>query len=93
MSEAETPVVLVRYWAGAKAAAGVAEESVAAGTLGELFAQLRVDRSERFSQVLSLCSCVVSEQPVAPEQRETFSLRAGDVVDVLPPFAGGSRPA
>jgi len=90
---AEAPPVLVRYWAGAKAAAGVAEETVRASTLGALLDAVQADRDERFAKVLALCSLVVSEQPVAPEQRASFVLRAHDVVDVLPPFAGGSHPA
>lgn len=91
--EAGGPTVVVRYWAGAKAAAGVAEESVTASTLGALLDAVQARRDERFANVLRLCSVVVSEQPVAPEQRADFALRPHDVVDVLPPFAGGSHPA
>ena len=78
---------------GAKAAAGVAEEQSRASTSGALLDVVQARRDERFAKVLRLCSLVVSEQPVPPEQRAAFALRAGDVVDVLPPFAGGSHPA
>ena len=85
--------VLVRYWAGAKAAAGVAEEQVTASTLASLLDTLQAGRDANFAKVLRLCSLVVSERPVPPEQRESFALHHNDVVDVLPPFAGGSHPA
>ena len=81
-------VALVRYWAGARAAAGVTEESLPGGTLDEVLDAARSSRDEAFAKVLSMCSFVVDEQPVG---RATETAVAEDsVVEVLPPFAGGS---
>ena len=57
-------MALLRYWAGVRAAAGVAEEPVAAATLAEALDAARAPRDERFARVLSVCSFVVDEQPV-----------------------------
>jgi molybdopterin synthase sulfur carrier subunit len=86
------PTVTVRFWAGAKAAAGVAEQHVVATTLAEALEQVRQGRDERFTDVLKACSFVVSEQPVGKASPADVPLTAGDVVEVLPPFAGGSQP-
>jgi molybdopterin synthase sulfur carrier subunit len=78
--------VTVRYFAGAQAAAGVAEESASAPTLAELCALLAQAHGARLAQVLTACSFLVDG--VAARD---FSVRlpAGGTVDVLPPFAGG----
>ena len=83
----------VRYWAGAKAAAQVAEEKVSAGTLAEALDAIVKDRDKRFAQVLSMCSIVVREQPVASVSPDQVVLSDGDLIEVLPPFAGGSDSA
>lgn len=82
--------VTVRYWAGAKAAAGTAEEQVSAGTLAEVIDSVAAERDDRFARVLAACSFVISEQPVGRRPPEQVSLADGDVVEVLPPFAGGA---
>lgn len=80
-------VVTVRYFAGARAAAGVAEESVAAeGGLGELAATLTDRHGQRLGKVLAAASFLVDG--VAWHDRER-SLPDAATVDVLPPFAGG----
>ena len=83
----------VRYWAAAKAAAGVAEESFAA--VPDLAALLDAVRARhgadgRLAEVLVRCSYLVDE--VSPGRRAPADvpLAPGAVVDVLPPFAGGS---
>lgn len=80
-----TETVLVRYWAGARAAAGVDEERVAGvTTVGELVARLSASHPA-LGPVLPVCSVLVGgragagDDPVPP----------GAVVEVLPPFAGG----
>jgi sulfur-carrier protein len=76
--------VTVRYWAGARRAAGRAEESVAAASLGELRALL-LARSE-LAAIVRVSSFLVN----AEQASDTTPLAAGAVVDVLPPFAGGA---
>lgn len=84
--------VLVRYWAGARAAAGVSEESVPGPlTLSQLLDELvarHADRS-RLKDVLSVCSVLVGDRPVGTSDPATVVLRPGDTVELLPPFAGG----
>lgn len=80
-----TPVVTVRYWAGARAAAGVDDETVPApSTVAELVAQLSVSRPQ-LEPVLAVASVLVDGR--AGSGRDPVP--AGAVVEVLPPFAGG----
>jgi molybdopterin converting factor small subunit len=79
-------MVTVRYFAGAQAAAGRAEEPVAAATLAELIAALGETHGARLSQVLARSSYLVDG--LAWHDRGA-ALPAGSTVDVLPPFAGG----
>lgn len=76
-------MITVRYFAGARAAAGVAEESVPAGITLE---QLAVRRGEPLSRVMRSASFLVDG--LAWHDRHA-PLPAGVTVDVLPPFAGG----
>lgn len=89
----ETEIIRVRYWAAARAAAGVSEESVdAAGprTLAEITAELRARHPDRrFADVLGVCSTLVGEQPVGSRDPGAVSVRPGETVEFLPPFAGG----
>ncbi|HEX2074248.1 MAG TPA: MoaD/ThiS family protein [Geodermatophilus sp.] len=78
--------VTVRYFAGARAAAGVDSETRAAGTLEELVGQIVDEHGERLERVLTACSFLVD----GTQTRDRSSVLApGAVVDVLPPFAGG----
>jgi molybdopterin converting factor small subunit len=81
----------VRYWAAAKGAAGVAEETVEADTLASLLDVLR--RREparpRLVEVLRVSSFIVDTKPVGTRLPESVRLGDGWVVEVLPPFAGG----
>lgn len=79
----------VRYWAAARAAAGVASEPTSATTLAEALAQARSGRNDRFAAVLSVCSYVVDGDPVGARDHASVRLTSGGLVDVLPPFAGG----
>ncbi|MGC1213164.1 MAG: MoaD/ThiS family protein [Micromonospora sp.] len=77
----------VRYFAGARAAAGRAEETASAGrSLDELLDELVDRHGERLSVVLKVASFLVDG--VNCHDRQT-PLPAGVTVDVLPPFAGG----
>jgi molybdopterin converting factor small subunit len=78
----------VRYFAAAKAAAGVETEivSVASGaTVTDLVAALRA-RGERLAAVLDRCSFLCDGVAVRDGRRP---LQTNQTVDVLPPFAGG----
>ncbi|HWG92907.1 MAG TPA: MoaD/ThiS family protein [Mycobacteriales bacterium] len=80
---------VLRYWAGARAAAGTSSEEVDAATLGEALDRVRAGRDARFAQVLGVCSFVVDGDPVGSRDPAGVALGPGAVVDVLPPFAGG----
>jgi len=85
--------VVVRYWAAAKAAVGSPEESYpSTGTLAGLLEAIRERHADspRVAEVLLRCSYLVDE--VSPGRRapEDVEVPGGAVVDVLPPFAGGS---
>jgi sulfur-carrier protein len=86
--------VLVRYWASARAAAGVDSDTVPveAGTTlaGVLRAvhDLHPDRP-RLADVVAVCSVLVGDRPVGAADPEDVAVRAGDTVELLPPFAGG----
>jgi molybdopterin converting factor small subunit len=86
---APTTTVTVRYFAGAKAAAGTREEAVAlpdGATVDDLVAALAADHGDALARVLAAASFLLDE--VAVHERATV-LAEGAVVDVLPPFAGG----
>ena len=78
--------VLVRYFAAARAAAGVTEESAHASTISQLRAELVTRHSPRFAAVWDACSLLIDGRVVPEDDRE---LSAGAVIEVLPPFAGG----
>ncbi|GIJ50771.1 molybdopterin synthase sulfur carrier subunit [Virgisporangium aliadipatigenens] len=79
-------MVLVRYFAAARAAAGVTEEKIEADSLGAVVEAVVSLHGERLARVLTACSFLVdglsSRDLAAP-------LQPGATVDVLPPFAGG----
>ena len=86
--------VTLRYWASARALAGVAEELVfVAGpvTLAELIAGAveRRGAGNRLADVLASCSILLGDRPVATEDPLTVVVEAGASVEFLPPFAGG----
>ncbi|MEO7422377.1 MAG: MoaD/ThiS family protein [Ornithinibacter sp.] len=79
------PAVRVRYWAGARAAAGLDEESVIGPvTVGDLLALL-TERHPGLASVLPVCSILVDGLASTAD----VALPAGVAVEVLPPFAGG----
>jgi sulfur-carrier protein len=83
--------VTIRYWAAAKAAADVPEESVEAATLAEALAVAVASRApdDRLRAVLARSSFLVDATPVGRAAPESVVLADGAVVEVLPPFAGG----
>ncbi|GAA0810772.1 putative molybdenum cofactor biosynthesis protein D2 (MoaD2) / thiamineS [Spirilliplanes yamanashiensis] len=80
-------MLTVRYFAGARAAAGVADETVPAGVcLDDLAAALADRHGPGLAKVLAAASFLVDG--VACHDRRAV-LAPGVTVDVLPPFAGG----
>jgi molybdopterin synthase sulfur carrier subunit len=86
---ARTTTVSVRFFAGAKAAAGTRGETVAVprgATVDDLVAALAAAHGDALARVLAAASFLLDE--VAVHERSTV-LPDGAVFDVLPPFAGG----
>ena len=79
-------MVTVRYFAGARAAAGVDSEQRSAATLDELVRALADAHGEKLARVLPACSFLVDGTTT---RDRALVLAPGTVVDVLPPFAGG----
>jgi sulfur-carrier protein len=83
--------VTVRYWAAARQAAGVTEDQVSARTVGEALAHVRAIHAHqpRFEAVLGVSSLLLGSSPVGLRDVNQLAIRPGEVVEVLPPFAGG----
>jgi sulfur-carrier protein len=82
--------VTVRYWAAAKDAAGVPEQRISADTLAAAIAAVTgSDDRDRLRAVIARSSFLVDGTPVGRRAAETVQLRDGNVIEVLPPFAGG----
>ena len=82
-------MVTVRYFAAARAAAGVETETVQVppgATVDILLKTVRARHGDEFGRVLDRCSFLLDE--VAVRDRE-LSLHDGALLDMLPPFAGG----
>jgi molybdopterin synthase sulfur carrier subunit len=86
--------VTVRYWASARAAAGVPSDDVpvaAGSTLADVLAavqRLHADRP-RLGDVVAVCSVLVEDRPVGSRDPGDVTLSPGQTVELLPPFAGG----
>ena len=79
--------ITVRYYAGARAAAGRSEEYASAGrTLDEILDELGARHGDQLARVFRAASFLVDG--VTCHDRRT-PLPAGATIDVLPPFAGG----
>jgi len=81
--------VTVRYFAGARAAAGLDAEPVELSpgdTVHDVLATIASRHGERLTKILAASSLLLDE--VAIRDR-SMPLRVGAVLDVLPPFAGG----
>ncbi len=94
--------VTIRYWAAAKDAAGVPEETLDAVSLADALATAaaaaRPDRPDRpdgqetgsrLRDILARSSFLVDATPVGRAAKESILLADGAVIEVLPPFAGG----
>ena len=85
--------ITVRYWAGARAAAGTAEDVLEATgelTLADVVARvLERHPGEQMARTVGVCSVLLGDQPVRTQDPAAVVVRPGDVVELLPPFAGG----
>jgi sulfur-carrier protein len=86
--------VRLRYWASARAAAGIEEDVIEVTgplSLAELRERARAlhAASGRFSDVLDTCSVLVGDRPVASGDPAAVQVLPGQTVEFLPPFAGG----
>jgi len=81
----------LRYWAAARAAAGVDEDHLDAETLAAAVgAALDAHGNDaRLTRVLGICAYVVNGVPVGTRPHDSVPLPAGWVAEALPPFAGG----
>ncbi|HEX3590561.1 MAG TPA: MoaD/ThiS family protein [Pseudonocardiaceae bacterium] len=90
VSSRTTSTVLVRYFAGARAAAGVAEEHVelpgAGGSVADALAAVQARRGDQLIRVLPSCSFLLDGVAV---RDHAMTVPDGGELDVLPPFAGG----
>jgi sulfur-carrier protein len=83
-----TLTLTVRYFAAARAAAGAETETVdvAPGTTVAALVDTLAARSSELARVLRRCSFLCDGFAVRDQAAE---LTNGQIIDVLPPFAGG----
>jgi sulfur-carrier protein len=83
--------VTIRFWAAAKDAAGVAEDTVEAETLAQALDVILERRGAdgRLGSVLAGSSFLVDGAPAGRRVPGDLILRDSAVVEVLPQFAGG----
>jgi molybdopterin converting factor small subunit len=88
MSTTTTLSLTVRYFAAARAAAGTETESlrVATGTTVAALVESLATRGPELAKVLQRCSFLCDGIAVRDQSVE---LTNGQIIDVLPPFAGG----
>jgi molybdopterin synthase sulfur carrier subunit len=86
--------ITVRYWAAARAAAGVESDTVPAAegtTLADVLDAVRALHPDRprLAGVVSVCSVLVGDRPTGTADPRAVAVHPGDTVELLPPFAGG----
>src|SRR3954467_10216745 len=89
----ETAPITVRYWASARAAAGVETDHLpvtGALTLTDVVRRAAaLHHGTTLPGVLEACSVLVGDQPVKSRDPESVLVRPGQTAEFLPPFAGG----
>jgi molybdopterin converting factor small subunit len=76
----------VNFYAAARAASGVSESQIDGATLGEVIASASVKHPQLIA-ILPGCSYLVNG---VAESNNDVKVSAGDVIDILPRFAGGA---
>ena len=82
-------VVTMRYWAAAKDAAGIAEQQLTADTLATALSLAGINGGAQLRAVLARSSFLIDGNPVGRRAADSVELADGNVIEVLPPFAGG----
>lgn len=77
----------IRYWAGARAAAGTPEEPYDGETLGGVLDKAADAHGPALARVFTAASFLVD----GVRSGRDAALVDGATIEVLPPFAGGSR--
>lgn len=81
--------VRLRYWAGARAAAGTGEEDLEAASVAGALDAARAVRGPRFAAVVAASTVLIDG--VAADEAALQQVRESAVLaEILPPFAGGS---
>jgi len=78
-----TSIATIRYWAGARQAAGQAEETTQATSIGEL--RLKLAGKPQLAAIAKVAAFLLDGQ----QADDSTPIPAGAIIDVLPPFAGG----
>ena len=93
LATGETSPITVRYWASARAAAGVGSDALPVTgplTLTDVVRRaVALHPDTRLPNVLEACSVLVGDQPVGSRQPDGVLVNPGQTVEFLPPFAGG----
>ncbi len=92
MSATPTSSVTVRYWAAARAAVGIESETVALPEGGVTIAELAAVVTARhtdLARVMQVASVLVDGRSIARADWPARLLTPGEVIEILPPFAGG----
>ena len=79
--------VTVRYWAGARAAAGTHEETYEGDTLGAVLDAAVSAHGAELARVFTVATFLLD----GSRSGRDAALADGVTIEVLPPFAGGSR--
>ena len=79
--------ILIHYWAGAKAAAGVESEQIEAPTIASALVQVIGTGRGELARVIERSSLLLDGVVV---HDQTMTLLDGQTLEVLPPFAGGA---
>lgn len=86
-------VIVVHYWAGAKAAAGTGGDDIEVEgpiSLAEVVKRaIDLHPGTRLPDVLQVCSVLVGDRPVGADDPAEVLVAPGSRVEFLPPFAGG----
>lgn len=92
----ESTLITVRFWAGARQAAGVSEITCQGSDAPSLsvvvqraLAAVDPERRDQLCRVVAACSVLVEGQGVAGREPDEVRVAAGATVELLPPFAGG----
>jgi molybdopterin converting factor small subunit len=89
----EPAPITVRYWASARAEAGVESDDLAVSATLSLSDVVRraaaLHPDTRLPVVLEACSVLVGDQPVKSRDPDSVLVDPGQTVEFLPPFAGG----